>query len=173
MTASSRWYLCRDDVTAIPGTVGACQSRLTPLATLGGRSAQRHHGVDGVPTPERTVDRQRYESLRSRPQLENGSPCFSVFSSIGYKHALVVHAARYAEKLKLARNLKVGGSNPPRSNIKDLRDSLLPLEAALLAPSQHTVSKSARKTAQDCVARWPSVDLSARRSGSIIPSPVL
>src|SRR5512132_226601 len=38
------------------GTVGARQSRPTPLATLGGRSTQRHHGVDGVPTPERTVD---------------------------------------------------------------------------------------------------------------------
>src|SRR5512144_2051585 len=52
--------------------------RPTPLATLGGRSTQRHHGVDDVPTPERTVDPTAIsegapESLRSRPQLENSA----------------------------------------------------------------------------------------------------
>ena len=39
------WRDGRNDATAHPaGSVGACQSRPTPLATLEGRSAQRHHG---------------------------------------------------------------------------------------------------------------------------------
>ena len=47
------------------------------LQHWGGRSAQRHHGVDDVPTPERTVDPTAISegpgSLRSRPQLENSA----------------------------------------------------------------------------------------------------
>jgi hypothetical protein len=74
--------------------------------------------------------------------------CFFI-SIIVYKHALVVHAARYAEKLKLAHNLKVGGSNPPRSNIKDLRDSLLPLEARpACAQSAHSKQERAKNCAR-------------------------
>ena len=50
-------YLCRDDATAIPRALleRAHLGRLR-MQHWGGRSAQRHHGVDGVPTPERTVD---------------------------------------------------------------------------------------------------------------------
>ena len=71
--------LCRDDATAIPRARWSVPISATPLATLGGRSTQRHHGVDGVPTPERTVDPVAIslgapESLRSRPQLENSAP---------------------------------------------------------------------------------------------------
>src|SRR5512132_937115 len=55
------------------GSVGAGHSRPTPLATLGGRSAQRHYGVDGVPTPERTVDpvAMSLGAPGESPQLEN------------------------------------------------------------------------------------------------------
>jgi hypothetical protein len=42
--------------TSVAGSIGAGQFQPTPPATLGGRSTQRHHGVDGAPTPERTVD---------------------------------------------------------------------------------------------------------------------
>ena len=51
------------------GTVGARQSRPTPLATLGGRSAQRHHGVDAVPPGENSGPGSDIRVLRSRPQL--------------------------------------------------------------------------------------------------------
>jgi hypothetical protein len=57
---------------------GARQSRPTPLATLGGRSGQPHHGMDGVPIPERTVDPAAVSAggpgeLAQPPALENSA----------------------------------------------------------------------------------------------------
>jgi hypothetical protein len=69
------------------------KSRPTPLATLGGRSAQRHHGVDGVPTPERTVgpaaisdgapgELAQPPAIRERSLLSNTNPLKLRYASV-------------------------------------------------------------------------------------------
>ena len=73
-------------------TVGARQSRPTPLATLGGRSAQRHRGVDGVPTPEKET-RQRYqwappEELAQPPAIREQVPGVGVVTALTFRHTI-------------------------------------------------------------------------------------